>query len=215
MKINGIETDLLEQFRDRPNTAALCAAINKQLNALAEVFEQIAYNTNIDTATGRQLDNIGDIVGLTRAEAGLLCGQSVYYEPVDDERYRRYLKYKAFQNSSDGTYYSLVKAMQTILGRGSKIDYVEDENYPATIIFDIGTGATNELSLSGIPPIKPAGVSVEYKVDTKSTIELSHEIRYYIGGVACGTLYCGQYPADKPFPRCGSLNCGEYPPEGI
>ena len=215
MKINGIEADLLEQFRGRPNTAALCAAVNRQLNELAEVFGQIAFNTDIDTAIGKQLDYIGDIVGLTRAEAGLLCGQSVYYEPVDDERYRRYLKYKAFQNSSDGTYYSLVKAMQTILGGGSKIDYTEDENFPATIIFDINTGGSNELSLSGIPPIKPAGVSVEYKVDTRSTIELSHKIRYYIGGGACGTLYCGQYPSDKPFPRCGGWHCGEYPPKGI
>ena len=144
MKINGIEADLLEQFRGRPNTAALCAAVNRQLNELAEVFGQIAFNTDIDTAIGKQLDYIGDIVGLTRAEAGLLCGQSVYYEPVDDERYRRYLKYKAFQNSSDGTYYSLVKAMQTILGGGSKIDYTEDENFPATIIFDINTGGSNE-----------------------------------------------------------------------
>lgn len=68
MKINKIETDLLEQFRNRKNIAAVCDAIDKQTAAIAETLTAIAYETDIDTAVGAQLDRIGNIVGLTRSD---------------------------------------------------------------------------------------------------------------------------------------------------
>lgn len=194
MKIKGVETDLLEQFRNRPNTEALCAAINRQLDILVSVFEQIAFNTNIDNAAGKQLDSIGNIVGLTRAEASLLCGKTIYFESLDDERYRRYLKYKAFRNSNDGTYNSLVKAMQAVLGSDVTIAYEEDKDFPATIILDIMGDNSEKIYLGEIPPIKPAGVSVEYKVKERAKIEVSHILEVYISGIACGTHFCGTYP---------------------
>lgn len=195
MKIKGIESDLLEQFKGRPNTAVICSAINNQLDMLAEVFEKIAFTADIDTAVGKQLDCIGDIVGLTRAEAGLLCGRTIYFESVDDERYRRYLKYKAFRNSNDCTYNSLVKAMQAILGKDVKIGYEENKDFPATIILDVmGDG---KIYLGEIPPIKPAGVNVEYKVEERTKIEVTHEIKVYISGIVCGTHFCGTYPPNS------------------
>lgn len=214
MKINKIETDLLEQFRNRKNITAICDAIDRQTKELADALTAIAFETDIDSAVGAQLDRIGNIVGLTRSEAGVLCGQTGYFDIVDDELYRKYLKYKAFRNSSDCTYQSLITAMRAILGGTAKINYEEDENFPATIILDIRTNGEDEVFVGGIPPIKPAGVNVEYKVDTRSTIELSHKIKHYTSGLACGTMYCGEWPKDKPFPRCGSWYCGEYPPEG-
>ena len=215
MKINKIEADLLEQFRNRKNIAAICDALDKQTAALAEAFTAIANETDIDTAVGAQLDRIGNIVGLTRSEAGVLCGQTGYLDIVDDELYRKYLKYKAFRNSSDCTYQSIIAAMRAILGNDAKINYEEDENFPATLILDVRTNGEDEVFIGGIPPIKPAGVNVEYTVDTRGTIEVSHIKRYYVSGLACGTINCGEWPKDKPFPRCGAWCCGEYPPEGI
>lgn len=215
MKIKKIETDLLEQFRNRKNISAICDALDKQMAALAEAFTAIAYETDIDTAVGVQLDRIGNIVGLTRSEAGVLCGQTGYFDIVDDELYRKYLKYKAFRNSCDCTYQSIITAMRAILGNDAKINYEEDEDFPATLILDVRTNGEDEVFIGGIPPIKPAGVNVEYKVDTRGTIEVSHIKRYYVSGLACGTMYCGEWPKDKPFPRCGAWHCGEYPPEGI
>lgn len=214
MKINKIETDLLEQFRNRKNIDAICNALDKQTQALSEAFNAIAYETNIDAAVGKQLDRIGNIVGLTRAEAGVLCGQTGYFDIVDDEMYRKYLKYKAFRNSSDCTYQSLITALRAILGETAEIDYEEDENFPATIILEVRTGK-DEVSIGGIPPLKPAGVSIEYKIDTRATLELSHSIKYYYSQLACGTINCGEWPKDKPFPKCGTLRSGEYPPEEV
>ena len=105
--------------------------------------------------------------------------------------------------------------MRAILGNDAKINYEEDENFPATLILDVRTNGEDEVFIGGIPPIKPAGVNVEYKVDTRGTIEVSHIKRYYVSGLACGTIHCGEWPKDKPFPRCGAWCCGEYPPEGI
>lgn len=194
MVIKGIETDLPEQFRNRKNTSALCEVLNKQLSELVSVFDSIEGQTCIDKAVGVQLDRIGEIVGLTRAEAGLLCGQTIYFDVVDDERYRRYLKYKAFRNSNDCTYYSLINSMKAILGSSTVIEYTEDPNFPATIILDIQAEDGETVYLGDIPPIKPAGVKVEYMVEAFTTIELSHDIKYYLSGIACGTHFCGTYP---------------------
>ncbi len=199
MKINKIETDLLEQFRNRKNITAICDAIDRQTKDLADALTAIAFETDIDSAVGAQLDRIGNIVGLTRSEAGVLCGQTGYFDIVDDELYRKYLKYKAFRNSSDCTYQLIITAMRAILGTTAKINYEEDDNFPATIILDIRTNGEDEVFVGGIPPIKPAGVNVEYKVDTRSTIEISHNIMHYTSGLACGTHFCGEWPK-KHFP---------------
>lgn len=195
MAIKSIEFDLPEQFRGRVNTKALCDVLDKQIAELEEVYSSIEAQTCIDNAVGVQLDRIGEIVGLTRAEAGLLCGQTIYFDVVDDERYRRYLKYKAYKNSNDCTYYSLINSVKAILGESTIIEYTEDPNYPATIILDIQAADSETIYLGDIPPIKPAGVKVEYMVDAFTTIEVSHDIKYYISdGIYCGTHFCGTYP---------------------
>lgn len=195
MEIKSVLTDFPEQFKKGQNFNALCRAFDNQFKAITDTLEQIMSGTNIETATGKQLDMIGDIVGLTRAEAGLLCGQTIYFDVVDDDRYRKYLKYKALRNSSDGTYYSLITALKAILGSSAEIQYTEDPNYPATIILDINTGAGDNIYLVYIPPIRPAGVNVEYKIDAKATIEVSHEVVVsHSDYIFCGTHFCGTYP---------------------
>lgn len=194
MTIKGIETDLPEQFKNRENTAALCEVLNKQLTDIAAVLDAVESQTSIDNAVGVQLDRIGEIVGLTRAEAGLLCGQTIYFDVVDDERYRRYLKYKAFHNSNDCNYYSLINSMKAILGSSTVIEYTEDPDFPATIILDIQAADGETVYLGDIPPIKPAGVKVEYMVEAFTTIEIFHDLKHYLSGIACGTHFCGTYP---------------------
>lgn len=194
MKIKGIETDFPEQFKNRKNLTALCVAFNRQFTELADVFQAVCDSSDIDRASGAQLDKIGDIVGLTRAQAGLLCGQTIYFDVVDDERYRRYLKYKAFRNSNDCTYYSLITSLKAILGNDVQIEYREDKEFPATVIVDVSADGDGTVYLGEIPPIKPAGVGVEYQVESHATIEVSHEIFIYTSGIACGTHFCGTYP---------------------
>lgn len=196
-EILGIITDLLEQFKGKPNIEALCDVFDKQIKELTDAFDAIQYETSLDTAVGKQLDRIGDILGLTRAEAALLCGESIQFEVLNDERYRKYLKYAAYRSSNGCTYYDLIDALKAVWGDSGTIKYIENKNYPATIILDLSTGDGETLHLGDIPAIKPAGVNIEYRTSISSKIKITHEIHWYVGGIACGTHYCGTYPDTK------------------
>lgn len=193
--IKSVITDLLEQFKGKPNIDGVSAAVDRQIQELVDAYNQIQYETALYTAYGVQLDKIGDIVGLTRAEAGLLCGDTIYLDVLDDETYRKYLKYQAFKNSNDCTYYDLVKAMKMVWDV-DEIDYIEDPDYPATIILSTPTMSGGEpVDLSEIPPIHPAGVGLTFLFLVKTVIEVHCTISYISYGTPlCGTIDCGTYP---------------------
>ncbi len=195
-EINSIISDLLEQFKGKTNIEALCEVFDKQIKELTDTFDRIQYETSLDTAVGKQLDRIGEIVGLTRAEAALLCGDKISFV-MDDETYRKYLKYEAYRGSNSCTYYDLINALKMVWGDTGEIRYSEDAEFPATIILDLSTGNDETLHLGDIPPIKPAGVSIEYKTGLARKIRITHNINYYISGIECGTHYCGTYPPKR------------------
>lgn len=197
MAINKIITDVIEQFNSGSVTNALCDAIDRQLEELEEIFNEVLTLTNLDAAEGKQLDAIGDILCLTRAEAALLCGGTIYFKVLDDEPYRKYLKYKAISNASDGTYYTLISSLKQIIGEDTDIVYSEDADYPATILLDIAASDEGKLYLDAIPPIKSAGVQVRYLTSISATIEISHDLSVYKTGIACGTHYCGTWPEES------------------
>lgn len=197
MAVRKIISDLLEQFKNGATTNAVCDAIDKQLEELEAVFNGILTLTNIDVAEGKQLDAIGDILCLTRAEAALLCGGTIYFKVLDDEPYRKYLKYRAISNAGDGTYYTLISSLKQIIGEDTDIVYSEDEDYPATILLDVAASDDNKIYLDAIPPIKSAGVQVRYLTSISATIEISHDLNVYQTGIACGTHFCGTWPEER------------------
>lgn len=198
MAVRKIIFDLLEQFKNGTITNAVCDAIDSQLVEVEAVFNDILNLTNIDKAKGKQLDAIGDILCLTRAEAALLCGGTIYFKVLDDEPYRKYLKYKAISNAGDGTYYTLISAIKQIVGEDTDITYSEDKDYPATIILDISASDDNKIYLDAIPPIKPAGVQVRYQTSISEAIEISHDLDVYKSdGILCGTHYCYTWPEER------------------
>lgn len=196
-ELKAIITDLLEQFRGKKNIEALCDVLDKQVQDIAAVYDQIAYETSVETAVGKQLDRIGDIVGLTRAEAALLCGEKINFDVLEDEKYRKYLKYQSYRASNSCTYYDLINALKMVWGDSGDIHYIEDAASPATIVLDLSAGDDGALHLGDIPAIKPAGVDIEYKVGLMRNIRISHEVHYYLSGIACGTHYCGTYPPKR------------------
>lgn len=65
------------QHRDKPKFAALINMLNDYFNDEAAVVEAIANGIDLDNATGRQLDFIGQWVGQPRAVAGIVT--STYF----------------------------------------------------------------------------------------------------------------------------------------
>lgn len=195
MALDNLIKDFPAQFQGNRKIEALCSAFDRQIAELFNVFSEIRNDTSIDTAVGKQLDLIGDIVGLTRADASLLGGGGVFIDMLDDERYRQYLKYKAYKNANGCTYSDVLKELKIVSGYDN-IKYEENEKYPATIVISLplsDNGITH--TIGGIPTIAPAGVSVLYKYTLGSTINVKMLPEIYAQDIAyAGTFNSGTFP---------------------
>lgn len=156
-----LKQDLVEQFKEQPVIEALVEAIGEQLTDVWNFFHQLETERGVSTAVGKQLDGVGDIVVLSRKEAGeLACvNESVYV--IDDETYRKFLIYKIWKNTNNCTYYDIIKSFKMFWDK--PLHYKESPEYPATMIFE-----TDELSpeddvqkLLTAPFIKAAGVAIK------------------------------------------------------
>ncbi len=129
-----LSEDFPHQFRGKKRTEALLKVIREELEELEKAREQLAAVLCVDTAHGEQLDRIGEIVVLSRAQAGLLAtqGGSIDFDVIDDERYRKYLKYKILANTSHSTYYDIITAVKTIWDV-DKVSYNENTDGPASL----------------------------------------------------------------------------------
>ncbi len=196
MALDALIKDYPEQFKGKKNIASIAKVLDRQLQEVYDVFASLAAQRSMSEAEGVQLDNAGDIVCLTRAEAGLLVGDPIYLEVMDDERYRKYLQYKAYKNSNDCTYYDLINELRLVWDV-DQIQYEENPNFPATIILSapLLTPSGEPANLGQIPAIKPAGVRVLYQYKARYVIQVSHEIGIVLFDLpVCGTLLCGTYP---------------------
>ena len=165
--IKKLRDDTLEQFKDRPKIDALHQVIGRQLNEVFRFFEQIRTETDVDNAVGQQLDGIGDIVVLSRPDAGkLLTGQEAIASP-DDETYRRYLIYKILKNTCDCTYADIMKAIG-MFWKGPPLRYSEDPDKPATICFDFEASKDLADQAIGIPFVKAGGVGLHMTMHEQS-----------------------------------------------
>ncbi len=196
MALDALEKDFPEQFKNRENIGVLAGAFDRQLSELCTVYSELNPKRCLDGAVGVQLDRAGGVVCLTRADAGLLSGDPIEHEVLNDEMYRRYLKYKAYRNSNDCTYYDIVKELLMVWDVDS-VTYTEEADYPATIIISApllspGGGTAN---LGQIPAIKPAGVGVLYRYRLRYVVRVTHGISLYVTDyLLCGTILCGTYP---------------------
>lgn len=134
--------DIPQQFRNKKNIGIIIKAFSKELEQLYQVFQDINTKTDLETAQGINLDIIGNIVLLSRKEAGILTSMENDKEMLD-ERYRQLLKYKILKNTSECTYADIMTGLEYIYNY--KFRYREDERYPATIILDIPSSSLGEV----------------------------------------------------------------------
>jgi len=161
-----LRDDLLEQFKEQPNIESLIQVIGKQLQDVYEFLEDLSALRWIDSAKGIQLDRVGDIVVLSRAEALKLLGRS---GTITDDEYRYLLKYKIFRNSVTPTYPDMMRAIRTFWTK--PLYYGEKPENPATIFLktDPLSDQTDIETVVTIPVPKPAGVqlAIELQNPTK------------------------------------------------
>jgi hypothetical protein len=160
--------DLVEQFKEKPVIDAVISAIGEQLNDVRKFYEDLRDRRGIHTSMGQQLDGVGDIVVLSRLEAGeLACvNESVYV--LDDERFRQYLIYKVWRNTNNCTYHDVMKALRMFWPK--PLYYREDPEVPATMVFetDMLSPEDDVPKLLNAPLIKAAGVGIKVIAKTET-----------------------------------------------
>lgn len=165
--------ELPQQFQNKKNIAVLIKALSRQYDKLIQVFEELNAETDLDTAVGKNLDMVGNILSLDRKEAHIVIRKSKQTE-ITDEIYRQVLRYQAIRNNTDCTYYDIMDSM-SLLWDTENVKYMEDPNHPAMISLNLPT-----IDIEGIDPaigkilaIKPSGVGMLYHVGYQIPITLS------------------------------------------
>lgn len=169
--VTALKKDLVEQFKGKPNLQALMEVISEELQQVYDFYAQLRDYRDVQTAIGKQLDGVGDIVVLTRMEAGILAGDPIPFEVMGDDMYRQYLIFKILKNTCDCTYPDIIKAFRMFWDR--PLYYREDLEQPATMIFDTGEmeGAVDTRPLFNTPLLRAAGVTLKLYARTKTTME--------------------------------------------
>ena len=108
--------DMPQQFQGKPKIEVLVAAFAKQLQELLVIVEKINIDTDLTTAIGKQLDYVGNILCLTRKEAGEMEGRKSTEPVLADERYRQFLRYQLLKNTTEGTYADTMAGLELIYG---------------------------------------------------------------------------------------------------
>ena len=124
-----VEKDTIEQFRGKPNIQVLHDALARQLQDLHDFFLQLKTGRSLSDAVGAQLDGVGDIVVLSRREAGDLASYAGRGGETDDETYRKFLVYKVLKNTCDCTYPDIIKAFRMFWDK--PLYYSENPEYPS------------------------------------------------------------------------------------
>jgi hypothetical protein len=174
-----LKKDLVTQFTDQPNISVLAEVIQKQFADVCDFFAQLKVRRWLDLAEGVQLDRIGDIVCLTRGEAGYLACIDQSVEVLPDDEYRKYLIFKIWKNTNNCTYYDVLKAFRMFWPR--PLYYHEDPERPATMLFEteiLKPGEMDVQQLFKAPIIRAAGVGIWITAITQADEQTSQLYTY-------------------------------------
>lgn len=166
--------DMPQQFQGKRNIEILIRVLARQIEEVETVLHEVNTLTDIDTAHGKNLDYVGDMVCMSRKEAGELISKRFLEPVISDERYRKYLHYQVLRNTSDCTYADIMKAID-ILWEVDKARYYERRDRPATIFIGLPTvDIEEEDQAKGKPEIlKPGGVGFLYTTQYSTIFDCS------------------------------------------
>jgi hypothetical protein len=159
--------DLPCRFKGKAKIEGLIYALSQQLNAVQRFFIQLKNLRTLKTAAGKQLDNIGEIVDFSRANAQSIELKYGNRREMTDDVYSDYLKFKIFANTSVCTYSDILSAMRLFWSE-SPLVYSESLDKPAAISIytqlDYVPPELSKLFMIPILNVRPAGVELQLNV---------------------------------------------------
>lgn len=177
--MTSIVDDFPSQFQDMPHIEWLADAVCIELDALRQMFADLPKLLDLDAAHDKILDGLGDIVVLSRAQAGLLAKNGITFPVIEDERYRRFIRYKILKNTSICNIEDILNAI-TMLWGITPTHYDEPPDEPATMSITFADPGGGPDAYDDIPPIKAAGVGIHIK----ATSERHSKGQLYAGALA-------------------------------
>lgn len=141
---------LLEQYKESPNLKGLLTSFIEEIQNIEDMNFDLLTNRTLDNATGKTLDNIGSIVGVSRR-----VGES-------DANYRTRIREGIFKNRAQGTVEILIEVVQ-LFTDATVIIY--SEGAEASFAFWINDQAMTadeiDALYEGLRTAKAAGVKIE------------------------------------------------------
>lgn len=187
MRADNMIGHLIDQFQNKPILAAILQSIGEEMDELDVVWNDLKDKRWIDTAEGKQLDGIGEIVGLGRTINERIQLEFFGFErqpnakgfeegnfrddwqgwlastTLDDYAYRLMLKAKIVKNSTQGTTEDTIQSMRVIF---DSYDIFMEEIGNAKIGIGIGRVLTdNDIAYFdrlGLL-IKDGGIGVQWR----------------------------------------------------
>lgn len=163
-----LEDDLLTQFRGQKNNTAIMRSYARQLQEVYAFLKSLLSLLDLDACTGAQLDLIGEIVVLSRYDARVIVGDAYDGQILDDDLYRKIIKYKILKNTSNCTYWSIMKGIKMFWDK--PLYYREDPEQPAVMILETGVLRPEDHAedLFSVPIIKAGGVGIHLRATTET-----------------------------------------------
>jgi len=179
--IAKLRDDLPEQFKDKDNIRIFNEALGRQLDELYKFYYDLNILRSLQTAEGAQLDGIGDIVCLSRAEALIISKMANMLVPMDDAMYRLYLTWKINLNTSNCTYRDVHRALKMFWDK--PLYYEEIPEHPATMFFKTHDMSPEEDAsvLLLAPKIKAGGVALKIWIIIAANYEVTN---YHYGAMS-------------------------------
>lgn len=178
---------ITSEHTGKPKFEATVAAGVSPLAKVQEVLKSLIGELDIDTATGVQLDKVGEWVGRSRRIGTPLVGVYLAWDDLavdgwdsgiwkgtfdpdsglvdlPDDAYRTLLKAKIAANNWDGTIPQAYSVWEAAFGSGAFL-LIQDNQDMSMVVGIAGQQLSivdQALFTNGYIPLKPAGVRVQY-----------------------------------------------------
>lgn len=139
---------VIEQFKGKVNIEKLLKILLSEFDEIETAYQQLVVNRQIDTAFGKQLDMLGDILGRTR-------------DGFNDNDYRARLKLQVGINTSEGEAEKIITVWKALTG--SEVISLT-ESFPASILLTAQTSSVPSTIMAEMERVTPAGVGTNFAV---------------------------------------------------
>jgi len=168
--------DFPQQFRGKKNIEVIVKAFAKQMEEFMVAMEEVNTLTQLDTASGKNLDMIGNILSMSRREATAIIKKQ-RNTALTDELYRKCLQYQKIKMTTECTYENIIEAI-SLLWDTDNFSYSEPEDRPATILLEIPEIDADQPdpSIGNVLIPKAAGVSAYYTTGNRIEFQIEEYI---------------------------------------